>query len=212
MADYIKLLETMSEYEAFTNSEGFVTPNVSYINEIGDLFFNRKSAEGSPNVVCVYDVTDVSQETKLCSEYVNCITTIIVDGEEKEFEQYYQFDTVGKHTVEFVIDDNAKYYFDEWGHCYPYRFFVNCACLISIELPDYTYAINCELFKGSNVGEIICHAKTAPEYTSAFENAKPNGILKYPKGSDYSTWLDPDKAVDSYNGNLGTYGWTGVEI
>ena len=211
MKSYINFFELMSEYESYKNGEDFILPNVNLISENNELIFNPYVEPVSPNIVCIYDVTDVAQETKLCSEYVTCITTIIVDGEEKEFEQYYQFDTVGKHTVEFVIDDNAKYQFDEWGS-YSYHFFVNCVCLISIELPDYTYAINCEFITASNVGEIICHAKTAPEYTSAFRNAKPNGILKYPKGSDYSTWLDPDKAVDSYDGNLGTYGWTGVEI
>lgn len=209
---HLNLFKTVAEYNQFKDSEDYVLPNVSYVEETEEIGFNPYVEPASPNIVCIYDVTDVAQETKLCSEYVTCITTIIVDGEEKEFEQYYQFDTVGKHTVEFVIDDNAKYWFDEQGNYYPYHFFVNCVCLISIELPDYTYAINCELITGSNVGEIICHAKTAPEYTSAFRNAKPNGILKYPKGSDYSTWLDPDKAVDSYDGNLGTYGWTGVEI
>ena len=192
------------------DSEEYILPNVSY-TEDGNLYYNAYVEQLSSNVICIYDVTDVTQETKLCSEYVTCFTTIIVDGEEKEFEQYYQFDTVGKHTVEFVIDDYAKNQLDEWNQ-YPYHFFVYCECLISIELPDYTYAINCELINGSNVGEIICHAKTAPEYNSAFRNAKPNGILKYPKGSDYSTWLDPDKAVNDYDGNLGTYGWTGVEI
>lgn len=39
MADYIKLLETMSEYEAFTNSEEFVTPNVVYVAENNTVYY-----------------------------------------------------------------------------------------------------------------------------------------------------------------------------
>ena len=39
MADYIKLFETMPEYEAFTNSEEFVKPNVSYITENNTVYY-----------------------------------------------------------------------------------------------------------------------------------------------------------------------------
>lgn len=58
----------------------------------------------------------------------------------------------------------------------------------------------------TSLDSITCKRRTPPSivytYNILFENIKPNGILYYPSGSDYSKWLREDF--------LGKYGWTGV--
>jgi hypothetical protein len=92
--------------------------------------------------------------------------------------------------------------------------------LISISLPATITSLGGYTFENNNtLKEIICYAQTAPTFSPRYDftNIRPNGILKYPKGADYTSWLDPEWSglTDIYNNkyyNLGTYGWTGVEI
>jgi hypothetical protein len=68
--------------------------------------FNPYVEPSSPNVVCTYNVTDVSQETLLLYAYgLDCFSSMIIDGIEMDAETHYQFDTVGNHVVEFVLYD-----------------------------------------------------------------------------------------------------------
>ena len=59
----------------------------------------------------------------------------------------------------------------------------------------------------NSLSEITCLATTAPSIQSdTFKNVASNGILKYPNGSDYSSWLSTN---DYY---LGYYKWKSQEI
>ena len=42
---YLKLFETLEEYELFTNSDNFISPNISLCLENNELFFNGLSAK-----------------------------------------------------------------------------------------------------------------------------------------------------------------------
>lgn len=76
--------------------------------------------------------------------------------------------------------------------------------LKSITIPATVTIIDPSAFYGcSDLAEIISLATVAPslEYNS-FRNVKSNGVLKYPSGSDYSSWL----STETYY--LGNSNWT----
>jgi hypothetical protein len=59
----------------------------------------------------------------------------------------------------------------------------------------------------TSLTSITCYAPTAPSIsTNTFAYIKSNGILYYPSGSDYSSWLSTS------SGYLGHKNWTGQEI
>ena len=105
---YLKHFETSAQYDAFKDSEEFILPNVCYVIETESVGYEPYVAPvvASPNLVCVYNITDISRETYLVSHYAGgAFTAMIVDGVEMDFDCYYQFDIEGLHTVEFVLDD-----------------------------------------------------------------------------------------------------------
>ena len=88
--------------------------------------------------------------------------------------------------------------------------FNGCRSLTSVTIPaGVTSLNNYSVFSSCpNLETITCYATTAPTVRSGGQTfsygIKENGVLRYPSGSDYSTWLSSD--------NLGKYGWTGQTI
>ena len=87
-----------------------------------------------------------------------------------------------------------------------YRAFRNCENLTSIHLGNSVTEISDEAFYYcKSLTSITCKAIVAPTiYFLTFDSIASNGVLKYPSGSDYSSWLSKDRYY------LGYYGWTGV--
>ena len=130
---YLKLFNDTASYEAWKNGEKYVRPNVVFNEETG-LVYEAYVEPTSPNVVCVYDVTDISYETKLTNSYGGrFISSMIVDGVEMEFDTYYQFDTIGEHTVEFVLNDDIDTLTNEFISSSPQ--------LVSVSIPDSVTSI-----------------------------------------------------------------------
>ena len=151
----------------------------------------------SPNLVCVYNVTDTSRETQILSNYgVGYFSSMIVDGVEMDVDSYYQFDTTGLHTVEYVCADGTyqglKYnevIGEGWLRVYDNAW-------ISLEIPASVKMINSNSsIEGYNLQEIIFHSVECPDTdtnwnsSSTFRVAE-TGVLKYPKGSDYSAVVE----------------------
>ena len=86
--------------------------------------------------------------------------------------------------------------------------FRNCSGLTEVTIGSGVTSIGNYTFSGcTGLTQITCYAKTAPTIQSqTFHSVKSNGVLYYPVGSDYSTWLQ----TTSYY--LGYYNWTGQEI
>ena len=86
--------------------------------------------------------------------------------------------------------------------------FSNCSGLTSITIPNsVTFIGNYAFINCSSLTSIKCLAPTAPMILyDAFMKVKSNGVLYYPSGSDYSSWM----SHDSYY--LGYYHWTSQEI
>ena len=86
--------------------------------------------------------------------------------------------------------------------------FSSCKGLTSITILNSVTTIGNYAFKGcSALTSIKCLAPTAPTISyNTFREVKSNGILHYPSGSDYSSWM----STASYY--LGYYHWTSQEI
>ena len=85
--------------------------------------------------------------------------------------------------------------------------FSSCSGVTSVTIGSGVTNIDSEAFYGIGLKSITCNAITAPEITySTFRDISSNGVLKYPKGSDYSIWMGTNGFY------LGFYNWTSQEI
>ena len=150
---YLKYFEQASDYEAYKNGSNFITPNVSYVENSDVVMYNPYTAPASSIVVCTYNVTDISQETRILNDYgLANVTNMIVDDVKMEAKPYYQFDTVGNHVVEFVLDDPTIIGNDA---------FKSCTRLTSITIPDSVTSIgnsafsNCSGLTSINIPNLV---------------------------------------------------------
>jgi hypothetical protein len=88
-------------------------------------------------------------------------------------------------------------------YCFRY-----CSRLTTITIPDSVTRLGGGCFRYcSNLTSITSNAINAPTISSTtFQEVKTNGILYYPAGSNYSTWMGTG------NYYLGKYNWTSQEI
>ena len=166
----------------------------SFGQNVRGVKFNPNVKPSSPNLVCTYNVIDISRETKIAGSYAyNYFTSMIVDGVEMELDTYYQFNTTGLHTVEFILYSPTNI-----GNAV----FQDCSALTEIIIPDSATSIGYYMFQYcTGLTSITCLAPTAPSLDfSAFSNVPNGGVLKVPAGSDYSSWISTN--------TLGNYNWT----
>lgn len=86
--------------------------------------------------------------------------------------------------------------------------FMGCMNFTEIIIPQNVTSIGDYAFEDcGSLESITCNATTAPALGNyAFRYLPYGGILYYPKGSDYSSWLSTESDC------LGDYGWTGEEL
>ena len=137
MAVYLKKFETTSQYNAYTASTEFITPNVSICTTEGDVHYNPYVPE--TRVVAKYNVTSTSSPTPIMNSYIsNQFSEIEIDGVvQTSVVSEYKFDTVGKHTVKYTLIDSTTI-----GN----STFMTCIDLTSIFIPDSVTSIGANAF------------------------------------------------------------------
>ena len=197
---YLKYFKTDVDYQNYFNSGDFVTPNVSYVEDTNIVHYNPydliiMTSESNPEVmkVCYNQGWAASPSEMYASEAakVTSIGTAFNGGR-------YGYDGLIKSTFSF---DEFKYF---TGVTSIVTNAFRLSKMVSITIPDSVTSIGSAAFENcSSLNEITCLATTAPSIMSAtFKNIKQNGTLRYPSGSDYSSWMRTD---DFY---LGKYNWT----
>ena len=173
--------------------------------------------EVSPyDITAKFDVNSTSSPTVLCfSAYTKDFTEMYVDGEQIDVSSDKMFNTLGEHTVGYMLKDKTKLAGSMAnGH------FKGCSRMKEIKFKDELTTISGSTFSGctslqkvtfgsgltsvgnsglfaysiftgcTNLREITCLAPTAPTLLKkSIQGVENNGgVLYVPQGSDYSTW------------------------
>lgn len=202
---HLKVFETQNNYSGFKSSNEYVEPNVSFISEDGVVYFNP--VDNSMKVFCTFNAT--SDKNKAIYS-TNNIKSLKINGELINIDgmSEYHFTTEGVYNVEIeILQPGIDGIFTDGN---PY---VGNSCITSLEIPssierlDVTVISKASLLKELTIGEgckyigdnvfyyapiekITCYAKQAPELGyEPFAYHSYNGVLRVPKGSDYSSWI-----------------------
>lgn len=115
---YCKLFETHEDYQTFINSSTYEEPNISICKGFDSDHLHFNPIERM--IICEFNVTDISEPTEIIGTNDGAIaqthqfTRLEVNGVTlSNVVQYYQFETMGIHTVKYllanpeVIDEGA---------------------------------------------------------------------------------------------------------
>lgn len=206
MGKYIKLFQTHAQYQAFTQTEDFVLPNVSYCEDVTDeVHYNPYVAPEPPETRLVvtfnchntswdYPIHNIEYHTGASVEDV--LSEIEVDGVVLDgLPSTYRFSSTGEHTVKYTLIDNTTV---------PENMFyeIMSDIITSIYLPSTITYISQNAFAsgyGSFTSSITIMAVEPPSVDSgAFTGSSyVDGILYVPTESieDYENYflsnLDP---------------------
>ena len=94
---HLTYFDTIEEYNAYINSEDYVSPNISYCADADAVFMKENFV---PSVSAVFNITSVGT-TKIVSA-IDGIKAIRIDGQLlAEISTDYTFTSTGNHTVEY---------------------------------------------------------------------------------------------------------------
>ena len=136
-------------------------------------------------IVAKYNITSTTANSTICYKS-SSFSQIFVDGTQITPSATggavsYTFSTTGEHEVVFILNGTtiADYTFQY------------CTLMTSIDIPNCVTAIGNNVFAYcSKLASITCNATVAPTISNTtFQNIKQYGSLRYPAGSDYSSWL-----------------------
>jgi hypothetical protein len=186
------------------NGNDIVVPNnqkITYISSDGNIIIPFNVGGFGANIVS--------------NTYKNGIGTITFDGTVNLFgdEVFYYCDTLTSITIPDSVTYIGSHAFDTCSSLSSISIpdsvtrirnstFQNCISLTSITIPDSVTFIGSYVFADSKIRKIKCKAITPPKVAdtgTTFGWMPSGGVLEYPRGSDYSTWLN----------KLSEYGWTG---
>ena len=128
MSLFLKNFNNHSEYEAYTaDTVNFILPNVSICILENDVHYNPYVEPAETRVVAKFNVTDISNPTKIANK-VESFSFIEIDGvEQSTVMSAYTFSTTGEHIVKYGLTVSAS--IENYA-------FASCSNLISITIPD----------------------------------------------------------------------------
>ena len=139
MGKYLKKFETDSVRVEYEDSENYIEPYVSLVEENNSVHYNKVETR----VVAKYNVTSTSSPINIMySSSVSDFTEIEIDGVvQPTVVSAYTFDTVGEHTVKYTLSDPTSI-----GN----EAFTYCTGLTSVEIPNSVTSIGYDVFFGCN--------------------------------------------------------------
>ena len=138
---YLKKFNTHSEYEAYVNSDEYITPNVSLCEQEDEVHITPWV---ETRVVTIYNVTDISSPTKIGYKEtaIHNFSKIEIDGVElPSVVSAYTFSTTGEHTVKYTLANPTR--IDDYA-------FQECTSLTSITIPNSVTSIYNGVFGACN--------------------------------------------------------------
>ena len=158
MAKYLKLFENHTQYDTFIGGGGetpFVKPNVSHCITENEVHYNP-----IPIMTVKYNVTDTSNQTKLCNS-TGYFSTMEIDGVvQPSVVSEYTFSTTGEHIVKYTLVDDTTIGNNAFQYCTSLtsvtignsvtsigdRAFQDCTSLTSVIIPNSVTSIVSEAF------------------------------------------------------------------
>jgi hypothetical protein len=142
---HLTYFDTIEEYNAYINSEDFVSPNVSYCAEADAVFMNE---EFVPSMSAVFNTVYESSMLKI-GYTTNGIKAIRVDGQlvGNISSVYYTVKSAGNHTVEYQFRNQ---------NAIPNKLFYDITGITSVDLSNINY-IGDGNFYGSTIpfGDLV---------------------------------------------------------
>ena len=142
---YLKYFKTDADYQNYFNSDGFVTPNVSYVEDTNIAHYKPKKRATS-TIFATYSATD---DNKLAIANTSNVKSLKVNRNNVSFGNTYYFESNGEYEVEIeLIDDsiiNGAIY-DEDENMLSSPMFNDAeneigSCLTSITIPNSVTSI-----------------------------------------------------------------------
>ena len=161
MSKYLKLFETLTEYESYINGGGVALPNVSLCEQENEVHYNQ-IVPPSRVIRCTINVETTSNPTVLFMDWdgikwnkieralitrPNGTTFEITYDDLVQYDPYggsdkfmgYQFDVIGNHTLEYTLKPNVTALSMD-------DMFENAINIISIEIPNCISSIGVRTF------------------------------------------------------------------
>lgn len=123
---HLTYFDTIEEYNAYINSEDYVSPNISYCADADAVFMKENFV---PSMSAVFNIT--STGTTQIANTTDGIKAIRVDGQLMgELSNLYKFESTGNHTVEYQFRKQ---------NTIPKKIFYNYTAITSVDLSNISY-------------------------------------------------------------------------
>ena len=128
------------------------------------------------NLICKYNVTDISSPTKICNS-TSSVSDILYNGVSIDITYRYQFNTLGEHTLEFVLQ----------GDTIGGNAFGGCTSLTSVSLGSGLTSIGDYAFNGCRAltGELVIPDSVISIGNGAFSSCKSLTNIVIPDSVTY---------------------------
>ena len=110
----------------------------AYLNDTLIFQSFKKNVDKKYDITAKFNVTSTTEPTSLCySERIPYISEMYVDGVKVGVTSAYTFNTLGEHTVEYMLKTNTNLF---------HYFFNGCTSLTTIEISDSVTNIGSGVF------------------------------------------------------------------